>query len=270
MKARDTVFSLVAGSPCPGAVYINSLTQLLGEESSGQSIYPSVKCWIALVISIIEDWSNQLFPTTFFVFKICETSLKVNYFCTIILPESWIKMNNLESGWTELTFLVLGLLTANWLHQIATMFIALWDNSGVKGPHRAFNPACCSKHGQLSGQPRLLRVLVSQVMKTSKGEDYTTSLSNLFHCPIVLMGKSFFLYPIGNSFISISLKTRLSVVSSLPGFPTLFPFRAPPMGSHLSISWMNQSLVACSPRSVPSYSPSSPPSGSSTPLFHGY
>lgn len=44
MKARDTVFSLAAGSPCPGAVYVNSLPQPLGEESSGHSIYPPIKC----------------------------------------------------------------------------------------------------------------------------------------------------------------------------------------------------------------------------------
>lgn len=70
MKARETVFSLVAGSPCPRTVYFNSLPQPLGEESSGRSIHPSIKCRISLLISIIEDRSNQFFPIIFFAFKI--------------------------------------------------------------------------------------------------------------------------------------------------------------------------------------------------------
>lgn len=93
MKARETVFSLVAGSPCPRTIYFNSLSQPLGEEFSGRSIHPSIKCRISLVISIIEDRSNQFFPITFFAFKIYMSSLKVNYLCSAVLPEIWIKMN---------------------------------------------------------------------------------------------------------------------------------------------------------------------------------
>ena len=83
----------------------------------------------------------------------------------------------------------------------------------MKALQGAFNLTCCSKHGQLSWQPMLLRALFSQVLKTSKDRDCTTYLSNLFHCLIFLMGESFSLYSTGNSLVSVSLKTSISVVS---------------------------------------------------------
>lgn len=170
MKARETVFSLVAGSPCPRTIYFNSLSQPLGEEFSGRSIHPSIKCRISLVISIIEDRSNQFFPITFFAFKIYMSSLKVNYLCSAVLPEIWIKMN-------------------------------IWSQ----------NEQSWHFWYQIFSQP--------------------------------------------------SDSTRAT---------KLFTFRVPPMGSHLFISWVNQSLDACNLRSVPSSLPSSLPSESSIPLLHGY
>lgn len=170
----------------------------------------------------------------------------------------------LESESTELTFLVLNLLMAIWFHQTAVMFIALLDNSGMKGPHRAFDWACCSKNGQLLGHSRELRNLFSQFLKISREGDCTISVGKLLSCLIGHMGKGFSFYSIENPLYSILLLScplqvswTLYLQSSSHGIPS-------------TISWMNQSLVSYSPGSVPSYSPSPLPSGASSPLAHGH
>lgn len=99
----------------------------------------------------------------------------------------------LKSEWTGLTFLVSNLLMAIWFHQTAVMFIVLPDNSLMKGAHRTFNWACCSKNGQLLIQPRELRNLLSQLLKTSEAGDCRISLGKLLPCLIGHMGKKFLL-----------------------------------------------------------------------------
>lgn len=195
-----------------------------------------------------------LFWFFFFPVRICKISLKLNYLCTIILPKRWIKMNI----WSQreqsvMTFLVLNLLMAIWFHQTAIMFMVLLDNSLMKRPHRAFNWACCSKNGQLLGQPRELRNLFSQFLKTSEKGDCTISLGKLFSCLIGHMGKSFSFYSIENLHYSISLLScpfqlfwALYLQSSSHSIPSIH---------FLNETKGNQNLVSYSLGPVPSYSP---------------
>lgn len=264
MKARDTVFSLVACSSCPGAVYMNSLPQPLEEESSGHSIYPPNKCWILPVISIIEDRSRQFFPTNFFPVRIFKISLKFNYLHTILLPESWIMMNIWSQSEQDWHFLVSDLLMAIWFYQTVVMFMVLLENSLMRGTHRAFNWACCSKNGQLLSQPRELRNLFSQLLKTSEDGDCRISLGKLLPCLIGHMGKSFSFYSVENRLYWISLLSSpfqvfwtLYLQTFSLGIPSTQFLKEPKPGFlHLG--------------SVPSYSPSSLPLGSSNPPAHGH
>lgn len=54
----------------------------------------------------------------------------------------------------------------------------------------------------------LLRVLSSQILKTSKNRDSTTSLGNLLYCLTILMGKTFLM--------TLSLKLSFISLSPLP------------------------------------------------------
>lgn len=59
------------------------------------------------------------------------------------------------------------------------------DSSGQKGAHEVSSPTSCSQQGHFWGQTllrRLLRVLSSRVLKTSKIGDCTASLGRLLHC----------------------------------------------------------------------------------------
>lgn len=59
----------------------------------------------------------------------------------------------------------------------------------LKGPQELSSPMACSKQDQLWDQTGLLRALFSQVFKTSKDGDDTTSLGKVFQCLTVLMVK---------------------------------------------------------------------------------
>lgn len=119
------------------------------------------------------EWLFIIFKSELFVYSYSARKLDQG--------EHW------ESEGTELIALALHLLTVNWFRQTATTFRTLLDNSGVRGPQGAANPTCCSRQGLF-----LVNSSCSgQVLITSRNRHYTSSLSSLFPCLVVLMGKEF-------------------------------------------------------------------------------
>lgn len=78
------------------------------------------------------------------------------------------------------------------LYQTKKMAVEWQNNSHWKRPQEASSPTSYSNQGQLWGQVRLYRALLSLVLDICK-RDCTSFFSTLFHCLTVLRVKKFFL-----------------------------------------------------------------------------
>lgn len=207
---------------------MNSLPQPLQEESRGHSIYPSNKCWISLVISIIEGRSSQFFPTFFFPVRIFQISLKLNYWCTIILPESWIKMNiwsQREQSWHFWCWIFswpsdsARLLSCSWYYWT----IHLWkDVTGLLTEPIAsrmvsfwVSPESSGIYSVSSWKPLRMKIVLSLLVNCSPAWLATWENISPF-TPLKIYFIQFHCYLVTSS------------------FSELFTFRALLMGSHLS------------------------------------
>lgn len=199
MKARDRVFSLVAGSPCPWAVYMNSLLQPLGEVKWSQYL-PTKQ-----VLNFTRNLHNrrQIQPILSYHFFPCKNLQDISKMEWLMYSYSARKLNQdeyLESKRTELTFSVLNLLMArllscSWYY----LTIHLWsDLTGLLTEPVAPRMASCWVSPERSE-------IYCQHLRTSEDGNCTISLGKLLPCLIGHMGKSFTFYSIENLLYSISL-----------------------------------------------------------------
>lgn len=243
---------------------MNSLPQPLGEESGGHSIYSPNKCWISLVISVIEGSSSQFFPTFFFPCKDLQDVFKIELLWIVPLfcqkaASRWVfgvRENRGDIFGVESSH---GHLIPPDCYHVCCWTIHLWKD--LTGP---LTEPVSSRMVSCWVSPESSGIYSVSSWKPLRTEIVPSLWVNCYPAWLAPWENISPFTPLKNLLYSISLLSchfqlfwTLYLQSSSPGMPSI-------------ISWMNQSLVSYSPGSVLSYSPSFLLSGSSSPLAHGH